>query len=121
MIGVCDAVQALREHGEMTAAALAALFNVSRREAARAIHGARRGKVKRIYIKRWTRQSDEGLRPYLRPVYAAGGKADAPKPRAWTDAYVARRYKQKLRERRTVPVGLVNSIFALGAHLCSSN
>jgi hypothetical protein len=126
-IYVQDAIDAFKKHGPMTASCLAALFNAERRDANRAIHGARRGKVKRIYIVRWTREPVEGLREYLRPVYSAGKRADALRPAPISSAESSRRYKQKrrdcqARERARVQAlkGAVNSVFSFGEHLCSS-
>lgn len=56
---------------------------------------------RRVYIADW-RDEDEGQRIYLRAVYAAGNKKDAPKPARKNAAERSRRYRDNKRQQRIV-------------------
>lgn len=115
-------VALLREHGPMTRFKLDGLLpGVEKRVIARTVATlarpvSRRGNAvpKRVYIRHWERDDELGdSRRYLRPVYAAGNRPDAPRPPPLTqNEYGSRRWAKHIAPKRAAKA-LPNSVFAL--------
>lgn len=50
----------------------------------------------KVHISSWTRRPVAGMRPFPRPLYRAGSRRNAVKPKPKTDAEVARDYRKRV-------------------------
>lgn len=94
---------ALERNGPMTRAELELELGP---QASGGLQNLHRSKKKRVFICTWRRES-EGVRDYLRPVYALGSAPDAAKPPAYTTTESNRAWRKRHR-------GRVSSVFQLG-------
>lgn len=86
----------LRAEGPMTTTELARATGLQRDWVSAAIGRMKKPLVtlpRRIHIAAWRRDS-EGLRDYLRPVYALGDLPDAPRPKPVSKAESSKRWRE---------------------------
>lgn len=101
----------LEEHGPLTSPEVSTLLGLAESTARNTLCQMNKTTSRfprQVYISGWIRDSVEGQRSYLRPLWSLGNRGNKAKPPALTGC----EKQARLRHRKK---GLANSVFALAA------